>query len=196
MVAAAMARGSGCGSANSKSWPTNSASSSSSATPAFAGAGSASRHQQVEQDRAPALLLHQPELARPAARQPSRDCRADLGYHHQNRPHRALRTRHWPIPQRHCRLRRRNGRHQHQTRRIPRRVELHHLTEYLPAKLRVYFVTNPKLEKLEALLALAAPTDEDVALLADLLSSPPSERYPLPNLSPQRKKERTLEPLI
>jgi class 3 adenylate cyclase/predicted ATPase len=53
-----------------------------------------------------------------------------------------------------------------------------------------------RLEKLEALLARAAPPDEDVALLADLLSSPASERYPLPKLSPQRKKERTLEALI
>ena len=32
-------------------------------------------------------------------------------------------------PQRHCRFRRRDGRHQHQTRRVPRRVELHHLTK-------------------------------------------------------------------
>jgi class 3 adenylate cyclase len=53
-----------------------------------------------------------------------------------------------------------------------------------------------KLEKLEALMALAVPSDEDVALLADLLSLPASERHPLPNLSPQRKKERTLEALI
>jgi class 3 adenylate cyclase/predicted ATPase len=53
-----------------------------------------------------------------------------------------------------------------------------------------------KLEKLDALLALASPPDEDVALLADLLSLPASERHPLPNLSPQRKKERTLEALI
>jgi len=53
-----------------------------------------------------------------------------------------------------------------------------------------------KLEKLKAVLALAAPPDEDVALLAELLSLPASERYPLPNLSPQRKKERTLEALI
>ena len=52
------------------------------------------------------------------------------------------------------------------------------------------------LEKLEALLARAAPPDEDVALLADLLSLPVSERYPLPDLSPQRKKERTLGALI
>jgi class 3 adenylate cyclase/predicted ATPase len=53
-----------------------------------------------------------------------------------------------------------------------------------------------RLEKLETLLARAAPSDEDVALLADLLSLPASERRPLPNLSPQRKKERTLEALI
>ncbi|MBV8133872.1 MAG: AAA family ATPase [Alphaproteobacteria bacterium] len=53
-----------------------------------------------------------------------------------------------------------------------------------------------KLEKIEALLALAAPPDEDVALLADLLSLPASERHPLPSLSPQRKKERTLDALI
>jgi TolB-like protein/predicted ATPase/DNA-binding winged helix-turn-helix (wHTH) protein/class 3 adenylate cyclase/Tfp pilus assembly protein PilF len=53
-----------------------------------------------------------------------------------------------------------------------------------------------KLEKLEALLARAASSDEEVAFLADLMSLPASERYPLPNLSPQRKKERTLEALL
>ncbi len=53
-----------------------------------------------------------------------------------------------------------------------------------------------KLEKLEALVACAAPPVEDMALLADLMSLPASERHPLPDLSPQRKKERTLEALI
>ena len=53
-----------------------------------------------------------------------------------------------------------------------------------------------RLEKLEGLLARAAPPDEDVALLADLLSLPASERHPLPKLSPQRKKEKTLEALL
>jgi TolB-like protein/class 3 adenylate cyclase/predicted ATPase len=53
-----------------------------------------------------------------------------------------------------------------------------------------------KLEKLEALLARAAAPDEDVALLADLLSLPGSDSRPLPNLSPQRKREKTLEALI
>jgi predicted ATPase len=53
-----------------------------------------------------------------------------------------------------------------------------------------------RLDKLEAVLTRAAPPDEDVALLADLLSLPTSEGHPLPNLSPQRKKERTLQALI
>src|SRR4051794_23768547 len=49
------------------------------------------------------------------------------------------------------------------------------------------------LEKLGALLARAAPPDQDVAFLADLLSLPASECHSLPNVSPRRKKERTLE---
>jgi predicted ATPase len=53
-----------------------------------------------------------------------------------------------------------------------------------------------KLAKLEALLSDAAPAEQDVALIADLLSLPPSERRPLPDLSPRRKKERTLAALI
>jgi len=53
-----------------------------------------------------------------------------------------------------------------------------------------------KLEKLEALLSGSEPAEGDVALIADLLSLPASEHHPLPNLSPQRKKERTLEALI
>ena len=50
-----------------------------------------------------------------------------------------------------------------------------------------------RLEKLKGLLARAVATDEDVALLADLLSLPASD---LPSLTPQRKKERTLSALI
>jgi predicted ATPase len=53
-----------------------------------------------------------------------------------------------------------------------------------------------RLEKLDAVIARAVPPDEDVGLLADLLALPASERYPLPNLSPQRKKEKTLDALI
>jgi class 3 adenylate cyclase len=53
-----------------------------------------------------------------------------------------------------------------------------------------------RVEKLEGLLSRAAPPDEDAALIADLLSLAASDRHPLPNLSPQRKKERTLEALL
>jgi class 3 adenylate cyclase/predicted ATPase len=53
-----------------------------------------------------------------------------------------------------------------------------------------------KLTKLEMLLARGSISDDDVAVLADLLSLPVSPRHPLPNLSPQRKKDRTLEALI
>jgi hypothetical protein len=38
--------------------------------------------------------------------------------------------------------------------------------------------------------------EEDVPLIADLLSLRASERHPVPNLSPQRRKERTLAALI
>jgi class 3 adenylate cyclase len=48
-----------------------------------------------------------------------------------------------------------------------------------------------RLEKIEALLTRAAPPDDDVAFLADLLSLPASGRHPLPNLSPQRRKTRS-----
>ena len=52
-----------------------------------------------------------------------------------------------------------------------------------------------RFEKLEAFLARAAPPPGEGAGLADLMSLPVPERYQLPDLSPQRKKERTLEAL-
>jgi class 3 adenylate cyclase/predicted ATPase len=53
-----------------------------------------------------------------------------------------------------------------------------------------------KLKKLDALLARAAVTSEAVAFIADLLSLPNSQHTPLPSLTPQRKKQKTLEALI
>jgi len=53
-----------------------------------------------------------------------------------------------------------------------------------------------RLEKLEALLARSGTPDEDVGLIADLLSLPTSERHALPDLSPQQKKDVTLQALI
>ena len=47
-----------------------------------------------------------------------------------------------------------------------------------------------KLDKLEALLAQSSENlAEDVPLFAALLSIPGGDRYPLPNLTPQRLKE-------
>jgi hypothetical protein len=51
-----------------------------------------------------------------------------------------------------------------------------------------------KLDKLEALLAPAAPPAEDVGLLAELLSLP--SRYPLPASTPQRKRQRIFEAML
>jgi predicted ATPase/class 3 adenylate cyclase len=48
-----------------------------------------------------------------------------------------------------------------------------------------------RLTKLEAVLAPTAPAQDDVALLARLLSIPLDERHPAPEESPQRLKERT-----
>jgi predicted ATPase len=53
-----------------------------------------------------------------------------------------------------------------------------------------------KLEKFEVLRARGSIPDDDVPFLADLLSLPASERHQLPNFSPRRKQERTLEALI
>ena len=55
-----------------------------------------------------------------------------------------------------------------------------------------------KLTKLEALLAATQPSNEDMALLAELLSIPAAatDRYPASNLTPQRKKEQTFEALL
>src|SRR6266446_57833 len=52
-----------------------------------------------------------------------------------------------------------------------------------------------KLDKLEALLAPASPTAEDLALIAELLLLP-TGRYPALDLTPRRKKEKTFEALL
>jgi len=54
-----------------------------------------------------------------------------------------------------------------------------------------------KLAKLEMLLVQSnVEGDQAVALLANLLSLPPSDRYRLPELSPQSRKEKTLAALL
>ena len=50
----------------------------------------AARHQQVEPDRASAVRLHHPELARQAPADPPGDRPIDRQYHHPHRPHRPV----------------------------------------------------------------------------------------------------------
>jgi class 3 adenylate cyclase/predicted ATPase len=54
-----------------------------------------------------------------------------------------------------------------------------------------------KLDKLESLLTQSSGNlDEDVPLFAALLSIPGGDRHPLPEMTPQRRKERTLAALL
>ena len=54
-----------------------------------------------------------------------------------------------------------------------------------------------KLDKLEALLAPSSVNiSGDMPLFAALLSIPGGDRYPLPKMTPQRRKERTLAALL
>jgi predicted ATPase len=54
-----------------------------------------------------------------------------------------------------------------------------------------------KLNKLQSLLTRSSGNlDEDMPLLATLLSIPGGDRYPLPKMTPQRRKERTLAALL
>jgi predicted ATPase len=53
-----------------------------------------------------------------------------------------------------------------------------------------------KLDKLDALLARSATSREDAALLAEMMSLPNDGRYPARELTPQRRRQKTLEALI
>ena len=53
-----------------------------------------------------------------------------------------------------------------------------------------------KVAKLQALLGLAAPPMEDVALIAELHSLPSTDLAPPLDVTPQRKKDKTLEALL
>jgi class 3 adenylate cyclase/predicted ATPase len=53
-----------------------------------------------------------------------------------------------------------------------------------------------KLDKLDTLLAQTATSAQDAALFADMLSLPKDGRYPTLELTPQQRRQRTLEALI
>jgi len=52
-----------------------------------------------------------------------------------------------------------------------------------------------KLDKLDALLAQTSTSITDAALIAEMLSLPNDGRYPTPELTPQRRRQKTLEAL-
>ena len=57
-------------------------------------------------------------------------------------------------------------------------------------------VPETKLAKLEILLGSTNNRPEEIGLIAELLSLPTAERYSPPRLSPQKRKEETLEALL
>ena len=57
-------------------------------------------------------------------------------------------------------------------------------------------VPQAKLDKLDALLAQSSTSLDDAALLAEMLSLPNDGRYPLLDLTPQQRRQKTLEALV
>ena len=53
-----------------------------------------------------------------------------------------------------------------------------------------------KLDKLDAVLALASTSADDAALFAEMLSLQNDGRYPVIDLTPEQRRQRTLEALI
>ncbi len=53
-----------------------------------------------------------------------------------------------------------------------------------------------RLAKLEALLALSDAGAEEIGFIAERMSIPTGDKYPLPDLTSQRRKEKTLEALL
>jgi predicted ATPase len=53
-----------------------------------------------------------------------------------------------------------------------------------------------KLDKLDALLAHTSTSTQDAALFADMLSLPNDERYPVLELTPQQRRQKTLEGFV
>src|SRR6202048_5278369 len=89
-------------------------------------------HEQVEQDRTPAVLPDHHELARTTAPDPSDYCRPDRQHHHDHRTDRPLCFGHRPVPygrQVHGQRRCRPADH---TPRLPRRMELHRAARDTP----------------------------------------------------------------
>ncbi len=57
-------------------------------------------------------------------------------------------------------------------------------------------MAEARLAKLEALLARSNAGAEEIGFIAERMSIPIGDKYPLPDLTPQRRKEKTLEALL
>jgi predicted ATPase len=57
-------------------------------------------------------------------------------------------------------------------------------------------IEQVKLDKLDAVLALASTSKQDAALFAEMLSLPNDGRYPALELDPQQRRQKTLEALF
>ena len=57
-------------------------------------------------------------------------------------------------------------------------------------------IPQAKLDKLDALLAQSSTSAHDAALFADMLSLPNDGRYPVLELTPQQRRQRTLDALV
>jgi predicted ATPase len=53
--------------------------------------------------------------------------------------------------------------------------------------------SQARLDKLDALFAPSSPSAEDAALVAEMLSLPNDGRYPVLNLTPPQRRQKTLE---
>src|SRR5208282_2318804 len=87
------------------------------------------RNPEMEQDRAPAVLPHHPDLARQAPDQPRNRGRTDCLDHDPDRSDGALRTGYTELPEGHQGQRRRDENPQYQGQPIPSGVELYHIAE-------------------------------------------------------------------
>ena len=81
-------------------------------------------YQQVEQDRASTLLVHQPELARQASAKFPDHRQSHCRDYHLNRPQGSCRAKYGILPGGHQGLRSGTRTNQHPARQIPRRLEL------------------------------------------------------------------------
>ena len=82
----------------------------------------------------------------------------------------------------------------------PHRMDsaLHPIIDHLERRAGLAYDDNPrvKLDKLDAILAQTSTPPEDIALFAEMLSLPNDGRHAEPELSPNQRRQRTLEALV